>query len=159
MKRFVFYPSTYIIYTRFLYYFFLCLCKSFKELSFLCPAPFFSAKAGAKVRLIFHSTKYFGRKKCLKYKKSASLDSHQSSNSFTPIIIIYKDDRFLLKNLHFCYLFCIFAIGKATPKDQNVISCGGRHKIFARPLQDIAPPAARICHGRGKLITFPLATC
>ena len=72
--------------SRFLYYFFLCLCKSFKELSFLCPAPFFSAKAGAKVRLIFHSTKLFERKNCLKYKKSASLDSHQPPSSYIPII-------------------------------------------------------------------------
>ena len=45
--------------TRFLYYFFLCLCKSFKELSFLCLAPIFSAKADAKVRLFFQPTKLF----------------------------------------------------------------------------------------------------
>ena len=42
-----------------MYYFFLCLCKSFKELSFLRLAPIFSAKADAKVRLIFQPTKLF----------------------------------------------------------------------------------------------------
>ena len=35
----------------------------------------------------------------------------------------------------------------------RVLSFGARRKIFARPLQDIAPPAARYCHGRGKLVT------
>ena len=32
-------------------------------------------------------------------------------------------------------------------------SFSGRSKIFARPPQDIAPPAARYSHGRGKLVT------
>jgi hypothetical protein len=39
------------------------------------------------------------------------------------------------------------------------MSFGGRRKIFARPPQDIAPPAATICHGRGKLVTSRLAPC
>ena len=48
---------------------------------------------------------------------------------------------------------------KPTPKALRFKSFGGRRKIFARPLQDIAPPAATICHGRGKLVTCRLFPC
>ena len=68
--------------------------------------------------------------------------------------------------MHFYDFFCIFAFRKAiaatgmpTPKAQKFMSFGGRCKIFARSPQDIAPPAARICHGRGKLVTCRLAPC
>jgi hypothetical protein len=45
------------------------------------------------------------------------------------------------------------------PKAQSYKSFGGRRKTFARPPQDIAPPAARLCHGRGKLVTLRFAPC
>jgi len=45
------------------------------------------------------------------------------------------------------------------PKASIFKSFGDRRKIFARPPQDIAPPAATICHGRGKLTTCRLAPC
>jgi hypothetical protein len=45
------------------------------------------------------------------------------------------------------------------PKAQSFKSFGGRRKTFARPPQDIAPPAARLCHGRGKLVTLRFAPC
>ena len=45
--------------SRFLYYFFLCLCKSFKELSLQCSSATFSAKADAKVRQISETPKLF----------------------------------------------------------------------------------------------------
>ena len=45
--------------TRFLYYFLLCLCKSFKEL-FLHGKRVFSAKADAKVRQNSEPAKLFG---------------------------------------------------------------------------------------------------
>ena len=68
--------------------------------------------------------------------------------------------------MHFCDFFCIFAFRKAiaatgmpTPKAQKFRSFGGRCKIFARSPQDIALPAARICHGRGKLVTYRLTPC
>ena len=48
---------------------------------------------------------------------------------------------------------------KATPEAQSFMSFGGHCKIFARSPQDIAPPAATICHGRGKLATCRLAPC
>ena len=51
------------------------------------------------------------------------------------------------------------AASKTTPKAKSFMSFGGRRKIFARPPQDIAPPAATICHGRGKLVTSRLAPC
>ena len=45
--------------SRFLYYFFLCLCKSFKELFLQCPSATFSAKADAKVQQISEPPKLF----------------------------------------------------------------------------------------------------
>jgi hypothetical protein len=48
---------------------------------------------------------------------------------------------------------------QAMTKCLEVKSFGDRRKTFARPPQDIAPPAATICHGRGKLVTLPLAPC
>ena len=75
-------------------------------------------------------------------------------------------DFFPLKNLHFCDFFCIFALRKAsaairkkTPKAKKAKSFGGRRKIFARSPQEFAPPAARYCHGRGKLVTPGLLPC
>ena len=75
----------------------------------------------------------------------------------------YKIKMFFLAFLRF---FCIFALRnrQSLPparQHQNAkdLSCSGRRKIFARPPQDIAPPAATICHGRGKLVTSGLAPC
>ena len=48
--------------SRFLYYFFLCLCKSFKELFLQCSSATFSAKADAKVRSFCEITNKSGRK-------------------------------------------------------------------------------------------------
>jgi hypothetical protein len=48
---------------------------------------------------------------------------------------------------------------QAMPKAKKIKSFGDRCKIFARTPQDIAPPAATICHGRGKLVTSRLAPC
>ena len=48
---------------------------------------------------------------------------------------------------------------KPTPNALRFKSFGGRRKIFARSPQDIAPPAARLCHGRGKLVTCRFAPC
>ena len=76
------------------------------------------------------------------------------------------------KKLHFHKKICIFAVeitlwvakGKWLKAKRFILplwgnkkgalkSFGGRCKIFARPPQDIAPPAARYSHGRGKLVT------
>ena len=39
--------------TRFLYYFFLCLCKSFKELALFMPSPKILSESGCKGTTIF----------------------------------------------------------------------------------------------------------
>ena len=41
----------------------------------------------------------------------------------------------------------------------NTNSLSARCKTFARTRQDFAPPAARHCHGRGKLVTPYLRPC
>ena len=68
--------------------------------------------------------------------------------------------------MYFCDFFCIFAkekaiaaSGKPTTKAKMFKSFGGRRKTFARSPQEFAPPAARICHGRGKFVTPGLSPC
>ena len=48
--------------SRFLYYFFLCLCKSFKELFLQYSSATFSAKADAKVQSFCETANKRGRK-------------------------------------------------------------------------------------------------
>ena len=63
--------------SRFLYYFFLCLCKSFKELFLQCSGATFSAKADAKVRQISELPKLFQLFFRFSQKKVSSIDVHQ----------------------------------------------------------------------------------
>ena len=53
----------------------------------------------------------------------------------------------------------IAASGKSTPKAKKAKSFGGCRKIFVRSPQEFAPPAARCCHGRGKLVTPSIFPC
>ena len=65
--------------------------------------------------------------------------------------------------LHFRHLFCIFAVRKVVPKaiwkPQTSKSFGDRRKTFARTPQQFAPPAASICHGRGKFVILSFSSC
>ena len=67
------------------------------------------------------------------------------------------------KCLLFSVIFRNFATKYFFPievkKHANPTVCSDRCKTFARTLQDFAPPAARYCHGRGKLVTPYLRPC
>jgi hypothetical protein len=75
----------------------------------------------------------------------------QNNAGFPCISAIFFVSLHLVRPALFAY--------KAAPKAQSFMSFGDRRKTFARPPQDIAPPAATICHGRGKLVTCRLAPC
>ena len=82
--------------SRFLYYFFLCLCKSFKELFLQCSSTTFSAKADAKVRQISELPKLFQLFFRFSQKKVSSIDVHQRWKPL--LLILYIEGDYLLSS-------------------------------------------------------------
>ena len=70
-----------------------------------------------------------------------------------------------LSNFFFVFLsYFSYLCKRILPIDEvsqptNTNSLSARCKTFARTRQDFAPPAARYCHGRGKLVTPYLRPC
>ena len=73
--------------------------------------------------------------------------------------ILIFEGGFLADTSNFSYL-CkrILSIDEVS-QPTNTNSLSARCKTFARTRQDFAPPAARHCHGRGKLVTPYLSPC
>ena len=77
--------------SRFLYYFFLCLCKSFKELFLQCLSATFSAKADAKVQQISEPPKLFRLFLNENKKVFALIDNAKTSTPY----YIYKGESLI----------------------------------------------------------------
>lgn len=67
--------------------------------------------------------------------------------------ILIFEGGFLADTSYFSYLCKRILPIDEVSQPTNTNSLSARCKTFARTLQDFAPPAARHCHGRGKLVT------
>ena len=79
------------------------------------------------------------------------------AKDFAKLLYLGIKKEFFLFVLHsifrnFASIKAIAASGKPTTKAKMFKSFGGRRKTFARPPQDIAPPVANCCGGRGKFL-------